>query len=394
MKDVVMRDEARIHGLRRVFADTFGVAPDVIARAPGRVNLIGEHTDYSDGFVMPMAINRDVLVAVRRRADKRVQLHSMDFGGMSSFELGPPVARDDAQPWANYPRGVVYILSEVGAALEGFDLAFTGDVPYGAGLSSSAAVEVATLQALDALFTLNLATFEKAKIGQRAEREFVGVACGIMDQAISAGGVAGHALLLDCRSLETTLVPMGAGLAVVVTDTAVVRGLVGSEYNDRRAECEAATAHFARVRPDVVALRDVRVDEVEAAADVLGPVVFRRARHVVSENARVIAAEAAFRAKDFVEVGRLMVASHMSLHHDFEVTVPELDLLVELACAQAGVLGARMTGAGFGGCTVALMPTGAVDDYVANVVPAYTTRTGLAPRVFTCEASAGASVVG
>lgn len=148
------------------------------------------------------------------------------------------------------------------------------------------------------------------------------------------------------------------------------------------------------MRPDVVALRDVRVDEVEAAADVLGPVVFRRARHVVSENARVIAAEAGFRAKDFVEVGQLMVASHMSLHHDFEVTVPELDLLVELACAQAGVLGARMTGAGFGGCTVALMPTGAVDDYVANVVPAYTTRTGLAPRVFTCEASAGASVVG
>ena len=389
-----MTDASRIDGLRQAFAGAFGAGPDVVARAPGRVNLIGEHTDYSDGFVMPMAINRDVLVAVRRRADRHVRLHSIDFGGVSAFDLEAPVARDEANPWANYPRGVVHILGEVGADVGGFDLAFTGNVPSGAGLSSSAAVEVATLQALDALFGLSLATFEKAKLGQRAEREFVGVACGIMDQAISAAGVAGHALMLDCRSLETTLVPMGAGLAVVVTDTAVVRGLVGSKYNDRRAECEAATALFAKSRPEVIALRDVSPAEVDAAADALGPIVFRRARHVVTENARVLAAEAAFRAGDLAEVGRLMVASHASLRDDFEVTVPELDLLVDLACRQAGVFGARMTGAGFGGCTVAIMPTEAVDEYVARVVPEYTAKTGLTPRVFTCEASDGATVVG
>jgi galactokinase len=394
VKGEAMIEGERVQKLRQAFANVFGGAPDLVARAPGRVNLIGEHTDYSDGFVMPMAIDRDVLVAVRRRADSQIRLHSVDFGGVSQLHLGAPVARDGTRPWSNYPRGVVHILLDIGLHLGGFDLAFTGNVPSGAGLSSSAAVEVATLQALDALFGLKLPTFEKAKLGQRAEREFVGVACGIMDQAISAAGVAGHALMLDCRSLETTLVPMGAGIAVVVTDTSVVRGLVDSKYNDRRAECEAATAHFARTRSDVIALRDVTADEVHDAAEALGPVVARRARHVVTENARVLSAVAAFRAEDLVEVGRLMVASHASLRDDFEVTVPELDLLVELACAQPGVLGARMTGAGFGGCTVAIMPTDAVAGYVDSVVPAYEARTGLTPRVFTCEASDGASVVG
>jgi galactokinase len=391
---MVKMDISRIDALRRAFTEGFGIAPELIARAPGRVNLIGEHTDYSDGFVMPMAINRDVLVAVRRRSDRMVRLQSVDFAGTSTFDLGSPIAHDPDYAWADYPRGVVHILRDVGASIGGFDLALAGNVPYGAGLSSSAAVEMATIQALDALFHLNLAAFEKAKLGQRAEREFVGVACGIMDQAISVAGVAGHALMLDCRSLATTLVPMGAGIAVVVTDTAVVRGLVGSKYNDRRAECEAATTHFARRRGEVSALRDVDLDELVGAADALNPVVFRRARHVVTENARVLAAEAAFRAGNLAEVGRLMVASHRSLRDDFEVTVPELDCLVELACAEAGVYGARMTGAGFGGCTVALMPTDAVDAYVAHVVPAYTAKTGLTPRVFTCEASDGATVVG
>ena len=260
-------DTARAESLRQSFSKGYGVPPHVIARAPGRVNLIGEHTDYSDGFVMPMAIDRDVLVAVRRRTDRVVRLLSVDFSGMSVFDLESPVERDAVYSWANYPRGVTHILKDIGAAIGGFDLALSGNVPYGAGLSSSAAVEVATLEALDALFGLNLMPFEKAKLGQRAEREFVGVACGIMDQAISATGVAGHALMLDCRSLETTLVPLGGGPAVVVTDTAVVRGLVGSKYNDRRAECEAATAHFARSRPEVVALRDVSPAEVDAAAE-------------------------------------------------------------------------------------------------------------------------------
>ena len=388
-----MTDPARVAVLVDAFAGALGQQPDLIARAPGRVNLIGEHTDYSDGFVMPMAINRDVLVAVRRRDDGQVRLHSVDYGGVSAFDVGDRVAHDGALPWANYPRGVIHVLKKIGAAIGGFDLALTGNVPAGAGLSSSAAVEVATIEALDALFSLGLKTFDKARLGQRAEREFVGVACGIMDQAIAAAGRAGHALMLDCRTLETTLVPVESGLAVVVTDTSVVRGLVGSKYNDRRAECEASTAHFARSRPEVAALRDVTLGEVEAATGALGPVVSRRARHVVSENERVLTAEAAFRAGDLAEVGRLMVASHESLRDDFEVTVPELDLVVELACAVDGVYGARMTGAGFGGCTVAIMPVGVVDAYVAEVVPTYRARTGLEPRVFTCTASDGASIV-
>ncbi|NCV00860.1 MAG: hypothetical protein EBV53_06695, partial [Proteobacteria bacterium] len=209
-----------VEAFREAFGAAFGSPPDLIARAPGRVNLIGEHTDYNDGFVMPMAIDREVRVAVRRRADRLVRLVSVNFHAHSEFSLDE-VVHDPDQTWSNYERGVVQILLDSGASLGGFDMAIVGDVPEGAGLSSSAAVEVATLTALNSLFGLGLAPFEVAKLGQRAEREFVGVSCGIMDQAISAVGRAGHAMLLDCRSLETTLVPLGSDLAVVVTDTAV-----------------------------------------------------------------------------------------------------------------------------------------------------------------------------
>jgi galactokinase len=273
-------------------------------------------------------------------------------------------------------------------------MAIVGDVPEGAGLSSSAAVEVATLTALNSLFGLGLAPFEVAKLGQRAEREFVGVSCGIMDQAISAVGRAGHAMLLDCRSLETTLVPLGSDLAVVVTDTAVTRGLVGSAYNDRRAECEGASAHFATVYPGVRALRDVNEAQFRAHAHELTDVVAKRARHVVTENARVIYAGEAFRRGDLPEVGRLMYASHESLRDDFEVTVPELDLLVDLSRSKTGVFGARMTGAGFGGCIVALVKPDAVASYVEQVATQYRTETGLTPRVFVCTATDGAGVIG
>jgi len=382
-----------VEAFREAFGAAFGSPPDLIARAPGRVNLIGEHTDYNDGFVMPMAIDREVRVAVRRRADRLVRLVSVNFHAHSEFSLDE-VVHDPDQTWSNYERGVVQILLDSGASLGGFDMAIVGDVPEGAGLSSSAAVEVATLTALNSLFGLGLAPFEVAKLGQRAEREFVGVSCGIMDQAISAVGRAGHAMLLDCRSLETTLVPLGSDLAVVVTDTAVTRGLVGSAYNDRRAECEEASAHFATVYPDVRALRDVNEAQFRAHAHELTDVVAKRARHVVTENARVINAGEAFRRGDLPEVGRLMYASHESLRDDFEVTVPELDLLVDLSRSKTGVFGARMTGAGFGGCIVALVKPDAVASYVEQVATQYRTETGLTPRVFVCSATDGAGVIG
>lgn len=382
-----------VEAFREAFGAAFGSPPDLIARAPGRVNLIGEHTDYNDGFVMPMAIDREVRVAVRRRADRLVRLVSVNYHAHSEFSLDE-VAHDPDQTWSNYERGVVQILLDSGASLGGFDLAIVGDVPEGAGLSSSAAVEVATLTALNSLFGLGLAPFEVAKLGQRAEREFVGVSCGIMDQAISAVGRAGHAMLLDCRSLETTLVPLGSDLAVVVTDTAVTRGLVGSAYNDRRAECEEASAHFATVYPGVRALRDVNEAQFRAHAHELTDVVAKRARHVVTENARVINAGEAFRRGDLPEVGRLMYASHESLRDDFEVTVPELDLLVDLSRSKTGVFGARMTGAGFGGCIVALVKPDAVSSYVEQVATQYRTETGLTPRVFVCTATDGAGVIG
>lgn len=382
-----------VEAFREAFGAAFGSPPDLIARAPGRVNLIGEHTDYNDGFVMPMAIDREVRVAVRRRADRLVRLVSVNYHAHSEFSLDE-VVHDPDQTWSNYERGVVQILLDSGASLGGFDMAIVGDVPEGAGLSSSAAVEVATLTALNSLFGLGLAPFEVAKLGQRAEREFVGVSCGIMDQAISAVGRAGHAMLLDCRSLETTLVPLGSDLAVVVTDTAVARGLVGSAYNDRRAECEGASAHFATVYPGVRALRDVNEAQVRAHAHELTDVVAKRARHVVTENARVINAGEAFRRGDLPEVGRLMYASHESLRDDFEVTVPELDLLVDLSRSKTGVFGARMTGAGFGGCIVALVKPDAVASYVEQVATQYRTETGLTPRVFVCTATDGAGVIG
>lgn len=382
-----------VEAFREAFGAAFGSPPDLIARAPGRVNLIGEHTDYNDGFVMPMAIDREVRVAVRRRADRLVRLVSVNYHAHSEFSLDE-VVHDPDQTWSNYERGVVQILLESGASLGGFDMAIVGDVPEGAGLSSSAAVEVATLTALNSLFGLGLAPFEVAKLGQRAEREFVGVSCGIMDQAISAVGRAGHAMLLDCRSLETTLVPLGSDLAVVVTDTAVTRGLVGSAYNDRRAECEGASAHFATVYPGVRALRDVNEAQIRAHAHELTDVVAKRARHVVTENARVINAGEAFRRGDLPEVGRLMYASHESLRDDFEVTVPELDLLVDLSRSKTGVFGARMTGAGFGGCIVALVKPDAVASYVEQVATQYRTETGLTPRVFVCTATDGAGVIG
>ncbi|HYD54468.1 MAG TPA: galactokinase [Gemmatimonadaceae bacterium] len=371
----------------REFVTRFGEAPSLIARAPGRVNLIGDHTDYNDGFVLPMAIDRATWIALRPRADGRVVLHSLDFGEVASFDAAEDGARGSS--WTEYPRGIAWALRQSGAgATRGWEGVSVGNVPVGAGLSSSASLELAVARAFAGVAGLPWDAAAMARLAQRAENEWVGVNCGIMDQLISAAGVAGHALLIDCRTLATRPVPLPATAAVVVLDTATRRGLVDSAYNERRQQCEAAAAHFA-----VDALRDVTEADLARDGASLDPVIRRRARHVVTENARTVAAAAALDVGDLGRMGSLMSASHASLRDDFAVSRPELDLMVTLAEGHAACYGARMTGAGFGGCAVALVATSGAADFAAEIAARYRRATGLDPSVYVCIPSAGATLV-
>ena len=366
-----------------------GAKATLLARAPGRVNLIGDHTDYNDGFVLPMAIDRAVWIALRPRADARVEAHSLDFSDDLSFDANDVTHGE--RGWGEYVRGTAWALGEWaarhGAELHGWEGVIAGDVPLGAGLSSSAALELAVARALAATSSLSWEPAQVARLAQRAENEWVGVNCGIMDQLISAAGVAGHALLIDCRSLVTRAVPLPADVAVVVLDTATRRGLVDSEYNERRTRCEGAAHHFG-----VRALRDVTERMFAERASTMDDVTRRRAWHVVSENARVIAAAEAFGTGNVRRVGELMTESHRSLRDDFEVSRPELDAMVEIALAQEGCHGARMTGAGFGGCAVALVARDDAERFAVAVAKRYERDVGLTPSVYVCAAVAGASV--
>jgi galactokinase len=371
----------------RAFAERFGAAPEFVARAPGRVNLIGEHTDYNDGFVFPVAIDRAVWIAGRARGDRLVHLHSLDFGDQATVDLAAPEHRRGH--WAEYVAGMAWALADAGVPTpRGVEGVMAGNVPVGAGLSSSAALELAVARALLAAAG-DEASWDPprvARIAQRAENAWVGVNSGIMDQMISAAGRGGHALLIDCRTLETRAVPMGSE-AVVVLDTGTRRGLVDSAYNERRAQCEAAARHFG-----VPALRDVDAATFAARAHELDDVTRRRARHVVTENARTLAAAEALAAGDAAAAGRLMDESHASLRDDFEVSRRELDVIVELARAQPGCYGARMTGAGFGGCAVALVAPDAADALAREVAARYEAEVGITPAVYVCAPSEGASL--
>lgn len=367
------------------FEERFGGAPVFVVRAPGRVNLIGEHTDYNDGFVMPMAIDRAVWIALRPRADGRVVGYSLDLDQSVEFWLEDN--KDEQVGWGDYVKGVAWALEDAGYALRGWEGVVTGDVPIGAGLSSSAALEMATARAFAATSAFPWEATKLAKIGQRAENEWVGVNCGIMDQLISAAGVADHALLIDCRSLEMQAVPLPPDTVVVVLDTMTRRGLVDSVYNERRAQCEAAARFFG-----VPALRDVSVDQFLARANELDETTRRRALHVVTENARALQAAQVMLRGDAVELGRLMDASHISLRDDFEVSSNELNAIVVCAQREDGCYGARMTGAGLGGCAVAFVRTEGVDAFADNVSSCYEEETGLKPNVYVCTATAGATV--
>jgi galactokinase len=367
------------------FDRRFGGKPSVFARAPGRVNLIGDHTDYNDGFVLPMAIDREVWLAVRARDDRKVSVHSIDFDEDATFAL------DDGGPrgggWIEYLRGVAWALEQGGRPTHGWEGVAAGDVPVGAGLSSSAALELAAARTFAAVTGVVWQPVAMARLAQRAENEWVGVNCGIMDQLISAAGAAGHALLIDCRSLETRLVAVPDSAAVVILDTATRRGLVDSAYNERRAQCEQAARYF-----EVPALRDVDVATFEARAADLDSITRKRARHVVTENARTIDAAALLERGDVAAVGSLMNESHVSLRDDFEVSRPELDTMVALAQRDDACFGARMTGAGFGGCAVALVEHDGAGSFARTVAAEYTHKVGLRPSVYVCSASQGASV--
>ena len=369
------------------FRKRFGAEPAAVVRAPGRVNLIGEHTDYNDGFVLPMAIDRATWIALRPRKDARVSLFSCNHNEAVEFDL----AKIAKQPehWGEYPKGVAWALQDAGYKLQGWEGTTDCDVPIGAGLSSSASFELAVAQAFRVVSGFPWDAAKMALLGQKAENKWVGVNCGIMDQMISAAGKDGMALLIDCRTLAHQLVPLPPKTVVVVLDTATRRGLVGSAYNERRSQCEAAAKFFG-----VKALRDVSVAQFNAKAGQLDEMTRKRARHVVTEDDRTERAAVAMRAGDAKLLGRLMDESGESLRVDFEVTNKELDAIV--ACAQRtdGCIGARMTGAGFGGCAVALVETSKADSFVKAVAADYKTATGLTPNVYVCHPSNGAETIG
>jgi galactokinase len=371
--------------LHEAFSRRFGAAPPAEVRAPGRVNLIGEHTDYNDGFVLPMAIDREVRIALAPRDDQVVRVHALDLGESASLELGE-LSRGDG--WSEYVKGVAWVLQGEGHSLRGWDGVITGSVPLGAGLSSSAALELAVARAFAVSSGFAWDGARVALACQQAENQWVGVNCGIMDQLISACGRDGHALLIDCRTLQLEAVPLPAGHAVVVLDTMTRRSLVDSAYNERRGQCQAAARHFA-----VRALRDVSLEQWEARQGELAELPRRRARHVISENARTLATAQAMRAGSAAELGKLMDQSHASLQQDFEVSSPALDAMVACARRHAACRGARMTGAGFGGCAVALVQAGAVESFQQAVADGYREATGRAGKVYVCRPTAGAARV-
>jgi galactokinase len=377
----------------RAFRERYGRAARLF-RAPGRVNLIGEHTDYNGGFVLPMAIERETVVAAAPRADRTVRAYSAGLGEELTFDLDRPHPPRRGV-WLDYVEGVAQALESRGVRLSGADLLIASDVPAGAGLSSSAALEISAGLALTRVSGKEVDGVTLALAGQQAEHTYVGAQVGIMDQLISALGREGHALLIDCRSLETEPVPLDTReAAFVIADTRVKHELSSSEYNVRRAECASGVELLRGRLPNIRELRDVSVEEFERHKDVLPDPVRRRCRHVVAENGRTLAAARALRAGDLTEMGRLMYESHHSLRDDYEVSSPELDVLVEIARGLPGVLGARMTGGGFGGSTVTLVRREALADFERALSEGYERSTGKRPAVLVSEAGSGAAEVG
>lgn len=364
-----------------------------VYRAPGRVNLIGEHTDYNEGFVFPAAINLYSRVAIAPRLDRKIQVYSENFSESVEFDLDETDPRA-AGHWSDYVRGVAMTIDRGGHRLRGANILIRGEIPTGAGLSSSASLEVAAGYALMKNSDLAVDLVELARLAQRAENEFVGARCGIMDQFIACLGRAGHALRLDCRSLDYRLVPISEDARLVVCNTMVKHELAHGEYNQRRAECEEGVRSLAKKLPGILALRDVTIADLDRQVGFLSEVIYKRCRHVITENARVIDAAAALSCNDLIEFGRLMYESHRSLREDYEVSSPELDTMVRLAREAEGVYGARMTGGGFGGCTINLVRADKVDDFKRLITAGYEQATGIAPEIYFSTAVSGVEQAG
>ena len=392
MKEV----QREVQSLLGVFTETFGPGPaPAVVRAPGRVNLIGEHTDYNGGFVLPVAVGFSLFLAARRRKDRQVKAFAVDRKELVSFSLENPFVYDHDHSWSNYLQGVLRVMQEeAGKELPGIEVAFTGKIPAGAGLASSAALEVAAALAIQELVGLSFDRPALARICQQAENEFAGVKCGIMDQFVSLLGKAGHALFLDCRSLEYSQLPLELGeYRLLLCQSGVRHTLADSEYNRRRRECEEGTAFFARRFPEVKSLRDLTLTQIEAYREEISPVLYRRLLHVLSENLRVEESVAALEAGDLKTFGVLLNASHDSLRYLYEVSCAEIDLLVELAREVTGVLGTRLTGGGFGGCTISLVHADAVEEFFRRVLGNYQQKTGITPLLYEINTAGGAEIM-
>ncbi|WP_105901741.1 galactokinase [Vibrio gangliei] len=384
------RTKQLIQAVSGAFESVLGYSAKHIIQAPGRVNLIGEHTDYNDGFVLPCAIDYQTVVAATKRDDHIVRVVAVDYDNqVNEFDISKPLEFDNDVMWVNYIRGVIDCLQKRGYQFKGADIAVSGNVPQGAGLSSSAALEVVIGQTFKTLYKLNISQQDIALNGQQAENEFVGCNCGIMDQLISAAGEPNHSLLIDCRSLETQAVSMPEDMAIVIINSNKKRGLVDSEYNTRRQQCEAAAEFFG-----VKALRDVTIETFNQRQSELDEVVAKRARHVITENDRTVEAAQALRNNDMARLAELMEQSHISMRDDFEITCPEVDAIVEIVKAVIGKQGGvRMTGGGFGGCVVSLVPPTLVDAVKQAVEAQYQAKTGLKETIYVCKAMDGAGEV-
>jgi len=371
------------------FRQTFGEGKPRFFTAPGRINIIGEHTDYNGGFVLPGAVDKAITMAIQPNYSSYVHLVAIDRGGETNFfKIGGPQPKEQ---WASYFYGVIEEMRKRGATIDGFDAVFGGDVPLGAGMSSSAALESCVGTALNTIFNLGFAKEDLAKIGQMTEHHYIGVRCGIMDQFASLFGKKGRVVRLDCRSLEYKLVPFDPkGIEIVLIDTMVKHLLASSEYNVRRAQCEEGVAVIKKYRPEVELLRDVTIEELEAHRKEMDPMSFRRCAFVINENKRLMAACAAMEKGDFVEVGKQIYATHEGLSVEYGVSCPELDFIVNIAKEHPAVLGARMMGGGFGGCVIALVRKEGVEAYVTDVKKRYQVQFDKDPRVIEVEISDGA----
>ena len=367
----------------------FFVGQPAIYQAPGRVNLIGEHTDYNDGFVMPAAIGFYTYAAIAGRDDYKLIVHSVNYGEQAEFDLqNLPKAR--ANHWSDYVVGVAHVLRSAGITLRGANLLLQGNIPQGAGLSSSASIEIATAYALLDLAENKIDKTQLAQWCQQAENDFVGARCGIMDQFISSHGKRDHALLLDCRSLEFRLLPLPENARLVVCNTMIKHSIADGKYNERRVECEQGVQLLAQHLPAIKALRDVTESQFAQFADTLPATIRQRCRHVISENARTVAAATALEQNDFAAFGKLMTQSHNSLKSDYQVSCTELDLMVDTALQINGVYGARMTGGGFGGCTINLVKAEQVENFTQIIAARYEELTKIKPEIYVCAAADGA----